>query len=843
MSFHPFGDRSILMSDLNSQYIDFLTAYSRLLHGSGGSFFYTWEAGLGMSFIPLFAYYLSSPFNLLLILFPVNNVSDAVWLISGLKIACCGLTFAAYLKTHYQVNDFRLVLFSLFYAFSGYMTGYLFNLMWLDAVVLLPLLCLFADHLVYSRKWIGFSIVLFISFAANFYTAWMTGVFVFIYFLYRMIEQWHCVTDQKSAIQVGVGKRNASRIGLFFLSTGLSAGLSAFLLVPTYFALKNNMGLMGQTIPDAGFLFDLKDLPQKLFIGTFDGIKDCLPHIYSGVLPLLFLPSYFFNPSIPLRKRICSLLIILFLAVSFWFEPLNFAWHAFDQPSWFPFRYAFLLTFVLLSCGYHGWIASEDKKMLMGFLSAVMMLLCLLLIYWVFSAEIFTSKIVQVNTVFILGYTALFFGSIWSRDWTKRTVSFFSISLYTLCLIEVMTNAVLTFQSNKSAYAPYQELQDTVSKYQTRVNALNPPPHDFYRIEKTTFRTSNDAMTLGFPGISHFSSTASYPQSQFLKRLGFDCFATDCRYKGSDAFSDSFLRIRYIMTEKVPHPNDEPVMEDAWENLDSFPLFFFADESFAYVDYAAEVSPLVRQDEMLRQLGKTDEHFFSKAVLTASNFVNLKLREKNSEGNIYEKIQPDQDAWTVYTVPTGKNGADVLFFPQLSLNYDVFIAGEQVFVSGRDVTPFLINLELYDDQPNVMVRVALGNETIYQDKVIAYTFDNKRFRKLAAEINRTAPVMKRTGYSQFTLQIEPEDSDRLLVSSIPFDAGWKIVSEAGPLPLRTIFEGLLGVTVPAGTRELTISFRPYRWEEGCFISLVSLAVFFVLSIFCGKKMSQKPGLQ
>ena len=65
----PFGDRTLLFSDLDSQYIEFMAEYRRILLGEG-SFFYSWHAGLGMNFIAVITYYLASPFNLLLVFFP-----------------------------------------------------------------------------------------------------------------------------------------------------------------------------------------------------------------------------------------------------------------------------------------------------------------------------------------------------------------------------------------------------------------------------------------------------------------------------------------------------------------------------------------------------------------------------------------------------------------------------------------------------------------------------------------------------------------------------------------------------------------------------------------------------
>ena len=62
---YPFGDRSLLKWDMELQYADFFRWWHRVLHGQA-SMFYSFSKSLGDNTFGLTAYYLSSPFNLLL---------------------------------------------------------------------------------------------------------------------------------------------------------------------------------------------------------------------------------------------------------------------------------------------------------------------------------------------------------------------------------------------------------------------------------------------------------------------------------------------------------------------------------------------------------------------------------------------------------------------------------------------------------------------------------------------------------------------------------------------------------------------------------------------------------
>ena len=66
----PFGDRSIVIIDANTQYVTFLSYLRTVLLGTN-DFKYTFSSTLGQGIIPLFGYYLMSIFNLFVILYPL----------------------------------------------------------------------------------------------------------------------------------------------------------------------------------------------------------------------------------------------------------------------------------------------------------------------------------------------------------------------------------------------------------------------------------------------------------------------------------------------------------------------------------------------------------------------------------------------------------------------------------------------------------------------------------------------------------------------------------------------------------------------------------------------------
>jgi uncharacterized membrane protein YfhO len=111
----------------------------------------------------------------------------------------------------------------------------------------------------------------------------MVGIFSVIYFLSESISQ------QKTLSIRDLLKKS----GEFFLSAILAAGISAFLLIPSYFVLKDGMGLMEQNIPAFSGQFLIADLFKKILIGSYDGLRGNLPYVFCGLLPVCCLPLFF----------------------------------------------------------------------------------------------------------------------------------------------------------------------------------------------------------------------------------------------------------------------------------------------------------------------------------------------------------------------------------------------------------------------------------------------------------------------------------------------------------------------------------------------------------------------
>ena len=115
---YPFGDHALFKWDMELQYIDFFHWWHRVLHGQA-SMSYSLSKSLGDNAIGLTAYYLSSPFNLLL--YFTDNIPLFVSIATVLKLASASLTVSVFLS--YRFCDMKYIwnlLLSVSYGLMGY---------------------------------------------------------------------------------------------------------------------------------------------------------------------------------------------------------------------------------------------------------------------------------------------------------------------------------------------------------------------------------------------------------------------------------------------------------------------------------------------------------------------------------------------------------------------------------------------------------------------------------------------------------------------------------------------------------------------------------------------------
>ena len=350
----PFGSKlSMLYSDMYHQYYPFFVEFRRALR-SGDSLLYTWSVGMGMDYLAMISYYLASPLNLLTVLLPESWMLGYFSLIMPIKLGLAGLFFAIFLHRMYDGRDDLIGLFGAFYGLCAWALGYQWNIMWLDTFALLPLLALGTVRLLRDRKTGLYTVTLFLSVFSNYYIGFFSCIFTLLLFI--------CYEFCRPA---GLKRfcRDFIRIGIF---TVLAIGMTAVLELPALAGLGNTQSSVNAfpqgfrlNIAGENTILGLFDAMRQVAGNTLGGVtptfKEGLPNLYCGVGSVVLVFLFLTAKDIPMRDKIASVFLLLFLTLSFIIRQLDYVWHGMHFPNMIPYRFSFLVSFVLLCMAYRAW--------------------------------------------------------------------------------------------------------------------------------------------------------------------------------------------------------------------------------------------------------------------------------------------------------------------------------------------------------------------------------------------------------------------------------------------------------------------------------------------------------
>ncbi|MEV8069306.1 YfhO family protein, partial [Streptomyces sp. NPDC085995] len=354
---YPFGPRTRAVNDLGNQYVPFHAHLWDLLHGrADGGLLVNWQSGYGSSFLPDLGTYLSSPFALLVALFPRDEIDLAVYAVTVLKTACAGAAMAWLLLRLRPGRWWAAGLLGAAYALCGWsVADASYNPMWLDGLVALPLLCLVGEWVLAGRRRLLGVVVVALAWIANFYTAYMATLGAALVLLLRI---WLLGLPRRRALTTA-GRAAATVV--------LGVGLSAPLVTVIYLGTKHAYpGRVTHFAPVGA-----EDLLARLLPTTY-GFGS--PALFVGTTALLLALALPFHRAAPRRVRAGWPLLVAAVTLSMQWTPTHLAWHAFATPNGSPYRQAFVLCALLVIAAWHSLSYGVPDRRALGAAAALLAL-------------------------------------------------------------------------------------------------------------------------------------------------------------------------------------------------------------------------------------------------------------------------------------------------------------------------------------------------------------------------------------------------------------------------------------------------------------------------------------
>ena len=855
--YEPFGKYSMLYSDMYHQYYPFFVEFRNAIR-SGDGLLYTWSVGMGMDYLGLIAYYLASPLNLLSVLVPEGWLLEFFSLLVPIKLGFAGLFFAIFLKKLFGKDDLSISIFGGFYGLCAWALGFQWNIMWLDTFALLPLVALGTVYLLRDKKFILYTLTLFLSIYANYYIGLFTCIFVFLLFFVYQICRWggwkKCFLD-------------LCRLALF---SALAIGMTAILELPALAALQTTQSSVNKF--PTGFRLNIAD--SNTILGLFDAMrqvagnmggsikpnfKEGLPNVYCGIISVFLMFLYLMAKDIKLRDKVCAVCLLLFFNVSFIIRQLDYIWHGFHFTNMIPYRFSFLYSFVVLYMAYRAWLMRRKfsvKQLIGGAVLAAAVLAC--------SEELTSTVPLEVgslemdiplyflyNLIFLVLYLlAMLVGNMEDpipEDATERQIARAradrsrqrsrSRALVLIVMgVELIADLVcfgLYFTGTSvSNYPKGTEYTASVIRYmKEREGDL------FYRAETTHSQTLNDGALNNYNGVSAFTSSANVKTTLFMQTLGYGAKNTYNRYlfEESSPVANLFLGLKYMIDRdgkdktstfftEANHFGDTTLLE----NQAYLPLGFLAETELAELEFDASGNAFVFQNELFTAATGMESEVWHRIPGENLSLSTSGVTIIESNGNGYCQYGDTLDNSNVtYTYIADRDGFLCIHL-DLPKRNDFYVS-----VNGVELYKETISL------PQMLAVDDVKTGDVIDIRIVCDAGENSSMTVSAAILNHdrfwqgydilNASTLKLTEFESTYVEGTIDcDRDGLLYTSIPQNGNWSVTVDGKETEIKLVGDCMVAVELPQGQHTVAFTYHNAAFSLGWKVSLICAAAFLAL---------------
>ena len=868
--FEPFGNSSMLYSDMYHQYYPFFVDFRRALL-SGESLLWNWSVGMGMDYLGLISYYLASPLYLLSVLVPEEFLLEYFSLLTPIKLGLASLFFAIFLKKTFRQNDLSIAVFGSFYGLCAWAMGYQWNIMWLDTFALLPLVVLGTVSLIRDRKVILYTVTLFLSVYSNYYIGFFTCIFVFLLFFVYEFCRWRGFKQFFLDL---------CRIAVFSL---LAIGMTMILELPALAALQNTQSSVNQ-FPTGfvlniasehnwkGLLDAMRQVAGNMGAGIVPSFKEGLPNVYSGVGTIVLAFLFLTAKQVKLRDKICAVGLLLFFNVSFIIRQLDYIWHGFHFTNMIPYRFSFLYSFVMLYMAYRAYLLHRSFKTWQYIVSGILafaILLCSesldstvsVYLYNVlpFAGSLGLENIhlfnlryyVLVNGLLVVMYLFVFsYGltrirgpkdaapeqhqRIVKRQIARRNMGVMALAC--ALILELAVNLVFFGVCFGGTSVRGYPLGTTYTASQIRYMKEREKDNLFYRAEVTHSQTLNDGALNGYNGISTFTSSANVKVTQFIQGLGYGAKNTYNRYcyEESSPVANLFLNLKYMIErsgevepngyfDEVHRYGDVALLE----NNAYLPLGFLANTQLANAELPLSGNRFSSQNELMEAATGIRGEYWIPMPNSTLNITSETVKLYSSSRNGFVSYDAETAGTVVFTYTADREGFMCidLTLPQRN-NFNVYLNGEHLYAESYSL-PQMISVAQLVPGDVVEIRFSCKAGESGTLNVNACQLDDQLFRQAYDVLAASALELKEfsTTYVEGTVDA---NRDGLLYTSIPQDGNWHVTVDGKEVEPVLVGDVMIGVPMTAGQHTVAFTYQNKAFDLGWKICLGCFLIFVFL---------------
>lgn len=846
----PFGHRSLLFSDTGAQYVPILE-YLRSTISHGQFHLFSFALGTVSSLVPLLTYYVISPYNVLIFLFPAAQLPTAVALIMILKISTIGLTMAIFLRRAFLKSGWSLLLFSTAFSLCGFVAMYDYDIMWLDALIMLPLVALGLHRIVSVHHFGLYTLSLTITILANYYLGYMTCLFSVLYFAYLIIEHQRTVTSFKEIWRV-----HRPAIRQFIIGSLLAGMMAMVVLIPT---------AMGMLLTGKGNFFVTNFLPTPLFgpevlaqfgpgTTTFVSHLYHAPSLFMGTLMFLLLIVYFVSPKVQSIEKHRAMWLLITMGLGLFLTLFNTIWHMLQQPAGFPFRNVYFFTFLALIIAYRAWqthpaqTMNDPQKVLalvwgagllvIGFLSARIFPRLWAFMLPSYDASLYQQSQPDFHLVWwALGLLLLNTMLLFISEWRPIRIGLMGL----LISFELGGNLLVASRGmdfgSQTKFEKYFKADTTTLK---QFNASSTKA-DFYRIDflhsrigrayDEAYNHYNDPLLFDYAGLSSYSSTLEEPARVFQNDLGY--FSSNVRRisaQGSTSLTDTLLGVKYRV-----NVNRDPEVT----KLPTFAGIGFAVPQQLVDLQLEDQNALGNQQRILTALGAPNDTLAHATVLDVSNrratVDDLRRVPKKT-------MMPQQRYQQTFKLKVNATGTLHGFSPSNTLIYSTLringrAAGPTVRADGYR---YVMNLGYHHKDDVLTVSYLTPAPAAgYSNEFIS--LNQAQYQTVANRLKRQQfHLSKQSGVTNLSGTVTGSSKRSYLYLSVPNTPGWHATVNGQAVkiqpamhaqsitPVIRNYPGMMAVPLKPGQNHVVFRYTTPGLKAGIITSIIGVILFGLL---------------
>lgn len=826
---------TIAWLDMKQQVVPLMLQWREIITGNSSMFLNTLSTG-GTGFWGIFFFFISSPFSLLI--FIVNKADSILFMnimVAG-KIALSALTVSIlFRKSFNKTSEYYILLLSLIYAFSGFTLMFYQNILWLDFVILFPILLLGLLRVFEKEKYAVYFFSLITMLISSYYLSYMVVIFVVLFTFVFLIKP----------------KPNTKAPSIIVITSLLAVGVTAFVWLPSLFEFFNS----------ARTVNIWESLRSGFFTSYFETTAGIVlsSSIFLTLIPLMFLKINKINMKI---SRFVLLFTILLLPL--FIEPINKMWHTGSYQA-FPARYGYITILIglftiglLLDLQSSKVQEKEDKitknKIIFSFLSIILVITCVIYSLYLTENKLedissYSTTLWGSQTSFIL-LLSLFvlFGVVFSllfilKHFKNIPKNVFNVLILILVVSEIFFNLNVYLKAPSNSTWNYENIFDL----EKRVD-----DDDFYRMKvRYKFFDVNLTGALGYNSLATYTSLTPESYLYSMKKLGYSSYWMEVNSSHGTAFIDSLMVNKYT----IGRPSENLYLDSEiiyWNSeysisknktLDN-PAFFINEKQYDLLKSIDNKERIQFQNYLYKALSEKNDDLFNEYSPAGTENVNY----SNDDLFIINKINDDLNGF---------------------IEYQVYVKDKQIlyFDLFDKVSAHLV--ENINDSVNVYVNDYMLH-SVYPNKNSNGILDlgefSEEFVKIKIEILKD---IKASSFGVFGLKTNTledflfdfnktnvvgsfiQDENKIFLKDISKEKGFLALTfnlskdmnvfvdgkRVQPLPF---LDGFTAIPIDNNSSDVEIIYIPFGFKAGVIISLVTLLIIF-LYLFYYKLISKIRG--